>query len=199
MTSKTNKIISAVVIIAVVLAIAVLVYVNLPKQTETPEDNNQDNKIIPPTFALIYNDEQTNFTLALLERLEPYTAKGGYATQSGSIKGVGNYTGVNITTLINTLQPIPYRYSLEVISDDGSYSFNYTTIMGYVNVYDPENGSILIGKRNMTMVLAYQFEGDWFNETNDGKLKIVFLDENGSITESALWRKKVNSIRVITE
>ncbi len=199
MTSKTNKIITAVIVIAVILAIAVLVYVNLPKQTETPEDNNQDHKTIPTTFAIIYNDEQTNFTLGQLERLEPYTAKGGYATQSGSVKGVGNYTGVNITTLIDTLQPKPYRFSLEVISDDETYFFNYTTIMGYVNVYDPENASIPIGKRNMTMVLAYQFEGDWFNETKDGKLKIVFLDMNGSITESTLWRKMVNSIRVITE
>jgi hypothetical protein len=51
----------------------------------------------------------------------------------------------------------------------------------------------------MTMVLAYQFEGEWLNESSDGKLKIVFLDGNGSITESILWRKKVNSIRIITE
>jgi len=199
MTSNTNKIITAVVTIAVILAIAVLIYVNLPKQTETPQDNTNDHKTIPPTLILIYNDEQINFTLGQLERLEPYTAKGGYRTQSGFVKGVGNYTGVNITTLIDTLQPIPYRYSLQVISDDGNYSFNYSTVMGYVNVYDLENASILIGKRNMTMVLAYQFEGDALNETSDGKLKIVFLDENGSITESALWRKKVNSIRVITE
>jgi len=199
MTSNTNKIITAVVTIAVILAIAVLIYVNLPKQTETPQDNTNDHKTIPPTLILIYNDEQINFTLGQLERLEPYTAKGGYRTQSGFVKGVGNYTGVNITTLIDTLQPIPYRYSLQVISDDGNYSFNYSTVMGYVNVYDLENASILIGKRNMTMVLAYQFEGDALNETSDGKLKIVFLDENGSITESALWRKKVNTIRVITE
>jgi len=49
------------------------------------------------------------------------------------------------------------------------------------------------------MVLAYQYEGNWLNETSDGKLKIVFLDEKGSITKGSLWWKKVTSIRIITE
>jgi hypothetical protein len=49
------------------------------------------------------------------------------------------------------------------------------------------------------MVLAYQYEGQFLDETSDGKLKIVFLDKQGSITESSLWRKKVESIRIITE
>jgi len=201
MTSKTNKIITAVVTIAVILAIAVLIYVNLPKQTETPEDNTDAHKTIPPTLALIYNDEQINFTLGQLERLEPYTAKGGYRTQKG-IKGVGNYTGINITTLINTLQPVPYRYSLLVTDANGeNASYNFSTINGQVNIYDPENASNSepIGYGNMTMVLAYQFEGELLNESSDGKLRIVFLDENGSITSSSLWWKKVVQIRIITE
>ena len=202
MTSKTNKIISAVVAIAIIIAIVVLVYVNLPKQTETPKDTNDDHKTSPPTLTLIYSDEQQNFTLGQIERLESYTAKGGYRTQKGTIKGWGNYTGVNISTLINDLEPVPYRYSLLVSDEDGeNISYNFSTISGDINIYNAENASDPnpIGKGNLTMVLAYQFEGDWLNESNDGKLKIVFLDEDGSITESALWWKKVVSIRVITE
>jgi hypothetical protein len=199
MVSKTNKIISLVVAIAIIISIVVLIYVNLPKQTETTDDEPPAHKESPTIFTLIYNDEQQNFTLGQLERLEPYTAKGGYRNQLGTIKGLGKYTGVNITTLINSLQPVPYRYSLQVFSDDGNFSYNYSTVIGDVNIYNPENASNPIGKGNMTMVLAYQFEGDWLNESSDGKLKIVFLDKNGSITESTLWRKKVNSIRIITE
>ncbi|HWR27376.1 MAG TPA: hypothetical protein VN377_02940 [Candidatus Thermoplasmatota archaeon] len=203
MTSKTNKIIGAVVAIAIIISIAVLVYVNLPRQTETPDDNNDDHKTAPPTLTLIYNDETQNFTFGQLERLESYTAKGGYRTQSGFIKGLGNYTGVNITTLVNMLQPIPpYHYTLQVFSDDGkNMSYNYSTIIGNVDIYNPENGSDPnpIGNGNMTMVLAYQFEGEWLNESSDGKLRIVFLDEQGSITNSRLWLKMVTSIKIITE
>jgi len=203
MTSKTNKIISAVVAIAIIISIVVLIYVNLPKQTETTEDDNTPaQKESPTVLTLIYNDEQQNFTLSQLERLEPYTAKGGYRSQSGFIKGLGNYTGVNITTLVNNLQPVPYKYTLQVFSDDGeNASYNYSTIIGNVDIYNPDNASDPnpIGKGNMTMVLVYQYEDEWLNESSDGKLKIAFLDENGSITKSSLWWKKVISIRIITE
>ena len=203
MTTKTNKIISAVVAIAIIISIVVLIYVNLPKQTETTEDDNTPaQKESPTVLTLIYNDEQQNFTLSQLERLEPYTAKGGYRSQSGFIKGLGNYTGVNITTLVNNLQPVPYQYTLQVFSDDGeNASYNYSTIIGNVDIYNPDNASDPnpIGKGNMTMVLVYQYEDEWLNESSDGKLKIAFLDENGSITKSSLWWKKVISIRIITE
>ncbi len=204
MTSKTNKIISAVLAIAVILAVIVLVYVYLPKQTPTDNNNNDDqaHKESQTVLSLTYNDETQNFTLNQLEHFESYTAKGGYRTQGASIKGIGNYTGVNITTIINSLQPVPYRFSL-VVTDSGgeSKSYNYSTIIGDVNLYNPDNASdsTPIGKGNMTMVLAYEFEGEPLNKTNDGTLKIVFLDQNGSITEAGLWWKKVVSIQVITE
>jgi hypothetical protein len=207
MTSKTNKIISAVIAIAIILSVIVLIYVNLPKQTETTEEDNTTppaQKENPNTsiFSLIYNDDYYNYSLGQIERLEPYTAKGGYRTQTGFIKGFGNYTGVNITTLINTLESVPYQYSLQVTDSTGeSILYNFSTIRGDVNIYDPENASNPnpIGNGNMTMVLAYQFEGSYLNETNDGNLKIVFLDQHGSITQSSLWWKKVVSIRIITE
>jgi len=199
MTSKTNKILSAVVAIAIVIAIIVLVYVNLPKQTETTEEDTDHQQPSNTTLSLIYDDEQKNFTFGEIERLESYTAKGGYRNSIGVINGVGNYTGVNITTLVNTLQPIPHKYTIQVFSEDGkNMSFNYSTILGQVPIYNPENGSS-IGIGNMTLVLAYKFEGDWLNESSDGKLKLAFLDNQGSITESKYWMKMVTSIRVITE
>lgn len=201
MTTKTNKILSAFVVIAIIVSIAVLVYVNLPKQKNTSSEDNTPPETTPPIFTLIYDDEQINYTMEGLERLETYTAKGGKRTQSGAIKDLGNYTGVNITKLINTFQPAPYMYSLKVISEDGNFSYNYSTIIGNVNIYNPDNASDPnpIGKGNMTMVLAYQYEGNWLNESSDGNLEIAFLDEQGSITQSFLWRKKVISIRIITE
>jgi hypothetical protein len=142
MSSKTNKIIGAVVAIAIILSIAVLVYVNLPKQTETTEDNNDDHKTIPPALTLIYDDEQRNLTFGEIERLESYTAKGGYRTQKGVIKGLGNYTGVNITTLVNMFQPAPYKYNLQVLSEDGLIeNYTYSNIKGKVDIYNPENAS----------------------------------------------------------
>jgi hypothetical protein len=202
MTTKTNKILAGAVAIAIILSVIVLVYVNLPKQIDSSSENNNAHKTTPTIFTVIYNDQQTNFTMADLVQLEAYTAKGGYRTQSGFIKGVGNYTGVTITTLINTFQPAPLLYSLKVYSEDGENLFyNYSTILGNVDIYNPDNASDPnpIGAGGVTMVLAYQYEGKWLNESNDGTLKIVLLDEKGSITQASLWWKKVTSIQIITE
>jgi hypothetical protein len=202
MPSNTNKIIGAVIAIAVILSIVVYIYVNLPKQTEepTPEDTD-DRKTAPAIFTISYDVEQKNYTLSELLQLESYTGRGGYRTQSGSIKGLGNYTGVAMSTLISMFPSLPNLYSLEIFSEDEARFYNYSTIIGNVSIYNPSNASDPnpIGTGTMTMVLAYQYEGDWLNESNDGKLKIVFLDNEGSITESSLWWKKVTSIRLITE
>lgn len=202
MTTKTNKILSAAVVIAIIVSVAVFVYVNMPKQTDASSEDNTAHKTTLPIFTLIYDDQQTNFTIADLAQLETYTAKGGYRTQSGFIKGLGNYTGVNITMLVNTFHPGPLPYSLKVYSEDGeNLSYNFSTILGNVDIYNPDNASDPnpIEKGGVTMVLAYQYEGNWLNESNDGKLKIVFLDEKGSITKASLWWKKVTSIKIITE
>jgi len=202
MTTKTNKILSAAVAIAIIVSVVVLVYVNLPKQTDSSSEDNTAHKTTPPIFTLIYDDKQKNYTIADLVQLEAYTAKGGYRTQSGFIKGVGNYTGVNISTLVNTFQPAPLLFSFKVYSEDGgNLSINYSTILGNVDIYNPDNASDSkpIGNGGVTMVLAYQYEGQWLNESNDGKLKIVFLNEKGSITQASLWWKKITAIRIITE
>jgi hypothetical protein len=199
METKTNIIISAIVAIAIIVSIAVFVYVNLPEETVTPDENPNDTKTVPATLTLIYDDEQLNLSFGEIERLESYTAKGGYKTSIDMIKGTGNYTGVNITTLVNLFDPAPYKYTLQVISTDGDFTYNYSTIQGNITIYNPDNASETLGKGNLTMVLAYQYEGQFLDEASDGKLKIVFLDKQGSITESSLWRKKVESIRIITE
>lgn len=202
MPTNTAKILGALVAIALIIAVGILIYVNLPKQTDTTPEENIPPETNPTIFTLIYDDQQINYTMAGLERLEPYTGKGGYRKQSGSIAGWGNYTGVNITTLISSLSSPPLQYSLKVFSDDGENTmYNLSTILGNVYLYNPDNASdpTPIGMGNMTMVLAYQHEGDWLDETTDGNLKIVFLDEQGSITQSSLWWKKVTSILVQTE
>jgi hypothetical protein len=166
MTTKTNKILAGTVAIAIILSVIVLVYVNLPKQTDSSSENNNTHKTTQTIFTLIYDDQQTNFTMADLVQLEAHTAKGGYRTQSGFIKGVGNYTGVTITTLVNTFQPAPLLYSFIVYSEDGENLFyNYSTILGNVDIYNPDNASDPnpIGVGGVTMVLAYQYEGKWLN------------------------------------
>jgi hypothetical protein len=199
MATRTNKIIAAVLIVVLIVALGVFIVVNLPKQTSPPGGSTQPGTTI---LNLTYNGHQINYTLNQLESLEAFTGEGGYRTNYPSIKGQGNYTGVRILTLINTLSGVPDNYSIIVFSSDGTNrSFNFSAIMGDVPTYNPDNASDAqpTGYGGLTMVLAYKYNGVNLNESKDGKLKIVFLDDQGSITSSGLWWKYVDAIQVISE
>jgi hypothetical protein len=199
MVTKTNKIIAAVLVFALIVALGVFIVVNLPKQTAPPGGSTQPGTTI---LTVTYNGHQTNYTMKQLELLESFTGEGGYRTSYPAIKGQGNYTGVRIKTLISTLSGVPNNYSIIVFSSDGkNQSFNFSTIMGYVPTYNPDNASDAqpIGYGGLTMTLAYKYEGEFLNESKDGNLKIVFLDDQGSITSSVLWWKYVDAIQVISE
>ena len=199
MVTKTNKILAAVLVVALIVALGVFIFVNLPKQTSSPGGSTQPGTTV---LTLTYNGHQTNYTLNQLESLESFTGEGGYRTNYPAIKGQGNYTGVRIQTLINTLSNVPNNYSIIVFSsDDTNRSFNFSTIMGYVPTYNPDNASDAqpIGYGGLTMVLAYKYNGVYLNESKEGKLKIVFLDDQGSITSSGLWWKYVDAIHIISE
>lgn len=115
MATKTNKIIAAVLVITLIVALGVFIVVNLPKQTASPGGSTQPGTTI---LTVTYNGHQTNYTLNHLESLESFTGEGGYRTSYPAIKGQGNYTGVRIQTLINTLSGVPDNYSIIVFSSD---------------------------------------------------------------------------------
>jgi hypothetical protein len=199
MATKTNKIIAAVLVVALIVALVVFIVVNLPGQTSSPGGSTQPGTTI---LTVIYNGHQTNYTMKQLESLESITGEGGYRTSYPMIKGQGNYTGVRIQTLINTSGVVLNNYSIIVFSSDGTNkTYNESTIRGHVYTYDTENASDAqpMGYGGLTMVLAYKYNGTYLNESNDGKLKIAFLDDQGSITSSKLWWKYVDAIQVISE
>ena len=199
MATKTNKIIAAVLVVALIVALGVFIVVNLPKQTPPPGGSTQTGTTI---LTLTYSGQQTKYTLNQLESLESFTGEGGYRTNYPAIKGQGNYTGVRIQKLINTFSDAPHNYSIIVFSTDGTNrSFNFSTIAGDVPTYNPDNASDAqpLKYGGLTMVLAYKYNGVYLNGSKDGKLKIVFLDNQGSITSSGLWWKYVDAIRVISE
>jgi len=206
--NKSNKIITIALAMIITLAAITILYVSLPENKENKKPSGENHEQggnqtgESAILTVIYGDEQTNYTLDELEALESYTGMGGYRTSFPSIKGQGNYTGVPVTTLVELTAGNIENYSIVVTSNDGekieNKTYNYGFIMGNVDIYNPNNASdaIPIGNGGLNMVLAYKYEGDYLNESKDGKLKIAFLDENGSITSSGLWWKYIISIEI---
>jgi len=198
MKQNTNKILTAVLAVALLLAMAVLIYVYIPR--------SQENQTPPPTEATIltitYNGASWNYSLHDLEALPSYSGSGGYIKKSAlpQIITVGpfNYTGVNITYLLSQIPNLPNEYSIQVIPTDNYNpgTFNKSKVQGGITVYNITGN--ITGSQGVTMLLAYKDSGEYMNETQGGPIRIVYVDD-GAFTLSDIWVKMVRTIRVISE
>jgi hypothetical protein len=197
MTQNTNKILKGVLAIALILAMAVLIYVYLPRSQEnqTPEQTEH------PILTVIYSGHSMNYTLKDLEALESFSGNGGYIKNTllptVSTSGPFTYTGVNITLLLDQVPNLPSPYSIRVTSiDNYSIPYNWSQIQGNVPIYN-KTGNIT-GSSGVTMLLAYKEQGNYINDTSVGPLRIVYVDD-GAFTPSELWTKMVRTITIIVE
>lgn len=203
--NKSDKSITIALAVIITIAAIAIIYVSLPKDEETSEDHGQQgegNQTGSAILTVIHGNQQTNYTLNQLENLTSYTGMGERRTGYPKFEGQGNYTGVSVTALIELIAGDIENYSIIATSNYKgkieNKTYNYSYILGNVDIYNPNNVSdgTPIDNGGLTMVLAYKYEGSYLNETSDGKLRIAFLDENGSITSSGLWYKSVITIEI---
>jgi hypothetical protein len=201
MKQNTNKIITAVLAVALLLAVAVLIYVYLPRsqenQTPGPTPGQTNNTIL----TVIYGGYTRNYTLQDIEAFPSFTGSGGYiktkTLPSVSTTGPFNYTGVNVSYLVDQIPNLPSPHSIRVTSSDNySVLYNWSQIQGDVPIYNGTGN--ITGSSGMTMLLAYKEQGNLINDTNGGPLRVVYVDNEG-FTPSGLWAKLVRTITVITE
>ncbi len=133
----------------------------------------------------------------LLRTLPTITGEGGYMKKGGEIediRGPFNFTGVAFSILLEQFNLVPENYILIARSSDG-YSSEYTkaVVEGTVNGYTPTGDPL--DTINSTMVLAYEQDGSPI--LDGGPLMIVFLNEDGNLTDGFRWAKDVVSITIL--
>ena len=192
MTSNLNKYITISFVAVVLLALVVLLYINLSlEQNKTPPP--QKSEVL---LTLTYGDQHIQYTLEDLQSMNTYTGYGGYKTRYPSIKGPFEYTGVNITTLLERINTPLVNYTLQVTARDGwvtNYSLN--EIYGNVSIYNASGNQTGVG--GVTMLLAFVEDGVY--NFSDGPLRIAFVNDNEPYTDSFLWAKCVVSMELIPE
>jgi len=195
-----NKIITIVFVIVIILAVITVLYMYLPKNTE--DEKHLDTTEESPIFFLIFNDIEINLTLSDIESLETYSASGTYIKEGALpdnviINGPYNFTGVNVSIILNQIENLPEQYIIKVTATDNwTTEYNMSEINGLVSIYN-ESGNIT-NDGEVTMLLAYKEEQEYINDTDVGPLRIVFVDSE-SITSSRLWTKMVYSIEIIPQ
>jgi hypothetical protein len=111
------------------------------------------------------------------------------------IDGPFNYSGVEITKLLEKIEDLPDQYNITVTAIDGRESnYSYDEIMGNVDIYN--NSGNITSSSGVTMILAYKHDGEYIKDPDEGPLRIAFVDD-GLITSSKLWTKLVETIEII--
>ena len=189
-----NTILSIALAVCIIAAIAVVIYVNLPSDNPKPVEKD--------ILTITYNGIQYNYSLSELKEMEAHTDSGRMIKLSMLpeivITDSHNYTGTNMTTLLQQLSVTEDNYTLSVHSYDGWISnYTYSMVHGEVSVYN-ETGSI-IPNATAYMLITYAEDGiDYTNESGPCQLRITYVN-NHCITSSKLWAKFVKEIEIITE
>jgi hypothetical protein len=207
---KTNtRIITIALAVVIILSIVVVAYTTFTQPTsedDNTSDDQQNNsshtKEAPTVLTLSNHDTIIEYTQADINNLETTTGFGGYRTSFPTIQGVGNYTGVAITNLLKPLIQDLTNFSIAVIADDGYISnYSYSEIMGNVSLYNITNASNEepVSTGGVTMLLAYQFEGQSLDIEKEGRFKIAYVNTTDAITSSRYWTKFVVEIQINPE
>ena len=171
------------------------------------EDNGQNNVEKKPSVLLnvIFDDYRANYTLEDIETFDSYTGNGGYIKtkvlpDSVIISDINEYTGVQITTLLEEIPNLPDNYNVSIESDDGRIvEYTINEILGNVDVYN-ETG-IILSNETAVMIIAYKENGSYYSEVDHeneiGPLRIAFVGDN-AITSSDLWSKMVVTVEIIS-
>lgn len=128
--------------------------------------------------------------------LVSYRAFGGFVKSTGALSGLGNYTGVPISTLVNMIGGISSGYSITIIAiDNYSKTLSYEALNGTGLVtYDNVTGQIVQHNQTLAPMLAYYFNDA--NLTSGGPLRLAIVGPEGLLTQSSLWISNVVRLEV---
>ncbi len=177
-----------------VIAIVIVISVGLCGCTTTPPNNPPETSLLTVQVgSLLYN-----YSLTDLTELDAVSGQGSYINKVGKITGPNTYTGMTVSVLLESIPSLPSNYTFRAIASDG-YARNFSSdeLNGYVTVFN-ETGAEL-GTGIITMIVAYEENGVFLNETTKGPLRIAFIDDEPSITNSGLWLSSLVKIEIIAE
>ena len=190
MASKSSIILFSVISFIVVTGIGLGIYFGLYY-----EGNDQQRSVV---LTISTETSSVNYTMEELKNLQSKTGYGGYKKTTGTIVGPYLYTGVSIKTLLDDIGGISLDENLVVRATDGyEVTYSSTMINGYVTSYHNETGENL-GINKFDMIVAYSQNGADL-ASDDGPLRIVFISDEGYLTDGTIWAKKVQTMEIISD
>ena len=117
--------------------------------------------LTPMNLTLVAaNGTQLVLTSNDIGNLPSYTAYGGYETQDGFIRALGNHTGVPLITFCNLIGGIANGNSLKkTASAKHNKTLSYDEVNGNFTTFDTVTGQQVPHNQSLPPILAYSLHG----------------------------------------
>lgn len=164
--------------------------------TVTVTVKNESSQPEETLLTINVGSQLYNYSLTDLTELGAVSEDGSYINKVGKITGPNTYTGVTVSVLLESVPSLPSNYTFRAIASDGfARNFSSDELDGHVMVFNETGGEL--GPRNLTMIIAYKENGVFLNETTKGPLRIAFVGDEPSLTNSGLWVSSLVRIEII--
>jgi hypothetical protein len=195
-TKFNTKLLASIITIILIVSISAVAAEYLISQ---PAQNQPNGELPDMTLTLIGADvQQKNLTKQDILALEAYTRQGGVKSHGNEISGVGTYTGIPVSALIDLVGGMTSDETLTAKTSDNytmTYSYNQVVNGQDISTYDAVSGAQTTATQPVKLVLTYYREGTAL-PSDEGPLRIGVLGSEGFITQGNLWAKWVIQLKV---
>ncbi|MCL5877615.1 MAG: molybdopterin-dependent oxidoreductase [Candidatus Bathyarchaeota archaeon] len=193
--SSRIKLLATIALIIVIVSLTAVA----AKYMLTPPTQQPNTELPDLTLTLIGADGQyKNLTKADILALESYMGRGGIKSHGNQISGVGNYTGVPVSTLIQLIGGMKSDQTLTAKAADNyimTYSYNQVINGQDILTYDALTGSQTTATQPAKLVLSYYRDGVAL-PSDEGPLRMSVLGNEGFITQGNIWAKWVVELKI---
>jgi hypothetical protein len=156
----------------------------------------------PTVFTVINGTRTVEYSLAALQRFQPYSGNGGTKNKSGVIAGPFTYVGVPLLVVVNAAGgaglALTTDQSVKVTASDGfSKTLTYDQIVnGNVTTYDT-TGAAATPASKPVITLVYSVGGGPLDSAT-GPVELGILCSDKLVSDGSAWVKMVTKIEVVS-
>ncbi len=146
---------------------------------------------------IIGESKSISFSMETLKALPAVEGQAGIKSSTGKITPPVLFKGVSLLTLIDQVGGLGADMGVEIEAEDG-YIMTFSgdqLANGAFIAYDPATGDELKSVDPLTVIVAYEMDGQPLDEQRDGKLRLAIISEkNNQVTDghwSIKWVRRV--------
>jgi len=184
---------------ALLLAAAACTQVAAPTTAPVAEPTAVPTETISADVVLdvIGESKSISYSMESLKALPAVEGQAGIKSSTGKITPPTLFKGVRLTDLVDQIGGMDASMGIEIEAEDG-YIMTFSSdqiAKGTFIAYDPATGDEIKNPDPLTVILAYELNGQPLDEKTDGHLRLAIISEkNNQVTDghwSIKWVRKV--------